>query len=281
MPTYETPEPIGVVVELTSGEVLVAAGSGQRTTVTVRPSDPSHDADVRAADLVRVEYDAGRLLVKSPRQRGIGLFARPGSVDVSLSVPAGSHLEGEGQLTRFRSTGRLGACRVRTQAGDVVLEHTGAVEASTHSGAVTVDRVEGDIRVSTSHGGVRLGTVAGAAVVKNSNGETWIGDVDGDLRVSAGNGDVVVDRVGGSLSARSGNGDVRIGSLARGSASVQTGKGEIHLGVPRGTAARLDVHTGFGRVRNGLEAADGPGSGDQVVQVRALTGYGDIVIGRG
>ena len=56
--------------------------------------------------------------------------------------------------------------------------------------------------------------------------------------------------------------------------------GEIEVGIQAGTAARLDVHTQFGRIHNQLDSSDGPGSSDQTVEVSARTSYGDIVIRR-
>src|SRR5579859_7898408 len=82
MPTFDTPEPISAVVELAVGDASITASDRTDTIVQVRPSDGSNDADVRAAEQTRVEYAAGRLLVKAPKQRGLGLFGKTGSVDL-------------------------------------------------------------------------------------------------------------------------------------------------------------------------------------------------------
>jgi len=42
----------------------------------------------------------------------------------------------------------------------------------------------------------------------------------------------------------------------------------------------IEVHTAFGHVRNLLDAAGGPESSDQTVEVRGQTSYGDITIRR-
>ena len=47
-----------------------------------------------------------------------------------------------------------------------------------------------------------------------------------------------------------------------------------------GTAARLDLFTSFGHVRNHMDSADSPEPTDSVVEVSARTSYGDIVIRR-
>jgi len=47
-----------------------------------------------------------------------------------------------------------------------------------------------------------------------------------------------------------------------------------------GTAAWLELNTGFGHVRNQLENATRPEEAEQTVEVRGRTSYGDITIHR-
>ena len=72
----------------------------------------------------------------------------------------------------------------------------------------------------------------------------------------------------------------RVGGLTRGNVTLKTGFGQIGIGVQDGTAARLDVHTQFGKFRNELQASDQPGPADQTVEVYARTSYGDITVHR-
>ena len=72
----------------------------------------------------------------------------------------------------------------------------------------------------------------------------------------------------------------RIGEVVRGSASLKTACGDIEIGIHAGTAARLDVHTSFGRVHNHMDTADSPESSDETIEVHAHTSYGDILIRR-
>jgi DUF4097 and DUF4098 domain-containing protein YvlB len=280
MPTFDTPEPISAVVELVVGDARITASDRDDTVVEVRPSDGSHEPDVRAAEQTRVEYSAGRLLVKAPKQRSLGMFGKPGSIDVTIGLPAGSHVYGDASVAAFHGAGRLGECRVKTAAGDIQLEHTGPLDLNTGAGAIVVDQVAGPAEVSTGAGRVRLREIDGTAVIKNSNGDSWVGEVSGDLRVNAANGSISVDHASADVSARTANGDVRIGGVTRGSATLKTSFGEIEVGIQAGTAARLDVHTQFGRIHNHLDASDGPGPSDQTVEVSARTSYGDIVIRR-
>jgi Putative adhesin len=263
MPTFDTPEPISVTIDIGLGDIHIAASDRTDTAVDVRPTDPARENDVRAAEQTRVEYATGQLLVSGPKQRGLSLFGRPGSVDLTIELPAGSHLHGKASMAAFHCQGRLGEFRVRTGFGDI-----------------TVDRAAGPADVSTGSGKIRLGTIDGSAVVKNSNGDCWIGEITGDLRAHTANGDIEVGLAGASLAVSTSYGDVRVSEIARGAASLRTSYGEIEVGIRNGTAARLDVSTKYGHVHNDLAVSDGPGAATQTADVHASTSYGDIVIRR-
>jgi DUF4097 and DUF4098 domain-containing protein YvlB len=280
MPSYDTPRPITATVELVVGDLRIVAAERTDTAVEVRPSDPGSDADVRAADQTRVEYADGRLLVKTPKQRGLGLFGKPGSVDVTLDLPAGSQLQAEIAAGGIRAAGVLADSRVKCGAGDVQLDRVGPLALETGAGRVDVDAVAGRADISTGSGRLQVGAVDGPAVVKNSNGDSWLGQVTGDLRIKAANGDIAVDRAGDGLDASTANGGITVGAVSRGTVSLKTGFGEIQIGIPAGTAAKLDVSTSFGRIRNQLESTDGPQETDETIDLRARSGYGDIVIRR-
>lgn len=280
MPTFDTPEPISVTIDLAVGHVHLVAEDRGTTTVEVRPSDPSHAADNRAAEQTKVEYAAGRLQIKAPRQHGLGFFGKPGSVEVAVGLPSGSNVRGGMSVGAFRCEGNLGECRIKTSVGDLDLDQAGSLDARTSGGTVEVDHVAGHAEISTGSGRVRVGVVEGTAVVKNSNGDTWIGEVAGEARVSASNGDIAVDHAGAGITATTANGNVRIGEVVRGASTLKTACGGIEVGVRSGTAARLDVSTQFGQVRNHLDTSPGPGASDETAEVLARTSYGDIVIRR-
>ena len=280
MPSYDTPRPITATVELTVGDLRVVAADRTDTVVEVRPSDPGSEADVRAADQTRVDYADGRLLVKTPKQRGLGVFGKPGSVDVTLDLPAGSELQADIGAGGIRGAGALADTRVKSGAGDTELDRVGALTLQTGAGHVEVDTVAGRADIRTGSGRLQVREIDGAAVVKNSNGDSWLGLVTGDLQVNAANGDITVDRADSSVAASTSNGAITVGAAIRGTASLKTGFGEIQIGIPAGTAVKLDASTSFGRIRNQLESADGPQETDETLDLRARSSYGDIVIRR-
>jgi hypothetical protein len=281
MPTFNTPEPISLTVELGVGDLRIVASDRTDTTVEVRPSDAAKQADVTAAEQTRVEHAGGRLLVKAPRNwrqytpRGGGE-----SIDVRVELPAGSQLRGETGVAALHCQGRLGECRYKTGIGDLQVDQAGTVQLRTGVGDITVEHADGDAELTTGSGSVRITRIDGGAVVKNSNGDTWIGEVTGNLRVNAANGRISVDRARETVAAKSANGDVRLGEVAHGAVLAQTGFGRVEVGIRDGVAAWLDLNTRYGNVRNNLDAAERPAPGEDAVEVRARTAFGDITIDR-
>jgi DUF4097 and DUF4098 domain-containing protein YvlB len=209
MPTFDTPEPISVTIELVVSYVRITASDRTDTVVEARPSDGSNETDVKAAKQTRVEYAGGKLLVKTPRLSG--LFGKVGSIDVAIELPAGSHMQGGASMADLHCEGRLGECRFKTSTGHIQLHQAGRLHLNTGGGDITVDRAVGHAEVATGTGTVRVREIDGTAVIKNSNGDSWVGEVTGDLRVSAANGGISVDQAHATVGAKTANGNARIG----------------------------------------------------------------------
>ncbi len=287
MPTFETPEPILATIEVVVGDLRIMARDRTDTIVEVRPSDPSHEPDVRAAEQTRVEMTTDGLLVKGPKQRGLprslvgpSLFGKPGSVDVTIDLPTGSRLRADTGVAALRCTGELGECRAKTGAGEIDLEDIGAAELTTGAGSISVGVVRGSAEIKTGTGAVRLTEIDGSAVVRNANGETSIGTVTGNLQVTASNGAISIDRADGDVTANTANGTLRVRRISRGTTSLKTSMGEIEIGIAAGTAAMVDAQTRMGHVRNSLAATDSPQPADETAEVHAQTAFGDIIIRR-
>jgi hypothetical protein len=283
MPSFDTPEPISVTVELGVGDIRIVASDRTDTTVEVRPSHEAKKSDVAAAQQTRVEYASGRLLIKGPPKgwKQYGFRSGGESVEVRISLPTGSQIRGETGVGSLLCTGPIGECHFKTGVGDIQVDQAGdPVELKTGAGDISADRAAGHADVTTGSGTVRIGTIGGTAAIKNSNGDTWIGEVSGDLSVKAANGKIIVDQAGDSVTAKSANGDIRLGEVARGAVAAGTAYGKVDVGVREGVAAWLDLHTGFGNVESDLDAAGGPAAGEDVVEVRARTAFGDITIHR-
>jgi hypothetical protein len=282
MPTFDTPEPITVTVELCVADLRIVASERADTAVEVRPSHAERKGDVAAAEQTRVEYADGRLLIRAPKGwRRSALLGGRESIDVAIELPTGSRLRGDAAVAALRGIGRLGECHFKISAGSIDIADVGPVQLRTSAGDITLGRVAGDAELATSSGALRVESIDGTAVVKNSNGDTRIGEISGDLRVSGANGDIVVDRARAAVVAKTANGDVRVGEVSVGAIQAETARGRIDIGVADGVAAWLDLQTSFGTVQNNLDAAAPPAAGEDTVQVRARTAFGDITVRRG
>ncbi len=168
MPKFDTPDPISVTIDRVVGDVRIVASERTDTSVDVRPSDPTKTLDVRGAENTQVEFSAGRLLVRGPKQRS---FGRTESIDVTIQLPAGSHLQGGSDMGALECDGPLGDCRLKSGMGVIRIGETLSLQAKNAYGDVTVDRVVGDADISTASGEIRIGRITGAGVIKNANGD--------------------------------------------------------------------------------------------------------------
>ncbi|TMR04290.1 DUF4097 domain-containing protein [Nonomuraea turkmeniaca] len=295
MPTFDTPEPISARIDLPGGEVRIIASDRTDTVVAVRHDDDGEEAGVH------VGYVRGSLVVKGGSRQDSGpprhvggnpviaavrqlsrgmLLGGCASVQVTIELPSGSHVHGQTMEGEFHGSGRLGECRLRTDYGDIRLEHTGTVDLTSDSGEISVERVAGHAEITTASGEIVVHEIDGSASIRNDDGESHIGDITGDLRLIGVNGDMSVDRARGAVEAKSVHGSVRIGEVARGSVVLTSSTGDLEVGIRPGTAAWLDASTANGSLRSSLDPHDSPEAFDEVVEVRARSHDGDIVIRR-
>jgi DUF4097 and DUF4098 domain-containing protein YvlB len=282
MPAFDTPEPITADIQIHVGQIRIHASDRADTVVEVRPSDPSTEAHVQAAERTVVEFSGGRLLVKDPRSKAlVYLLPSRGSIEVTIGLPAGSRVEARAVVAGdVIATGPLGPTVLHSPFGDLSVEETGPLEARAANGTVTADRVTGPAEATTSTGTIRIGAIDGPGTMKASTGSIALGEATGDLRLKTGVGDITVDRVVAGLTATSAHGRIRIGAAVSGTLLLENGSGKVGVGIPEGTAAWLDLHTKNGVVRNTLGPADGPETTDTVVEVHAHTNWGDIDVHR-
>jgi DUF4097 and DUF4098 domain-containing protein YvlB len=279
MPAFATPEPITLTLTLTLADIRLRASERADTVVTIGPRDPSDDKDVELAERTRTEFADGRLEIHAPQPwRVLGPSRNAGALDIEIELPTGSAVHGEAWIADLHATGELGRCHFATSMGDLTVDRTGPATLATNS-RVTAHRIGGAAEIKSA-GTVRIDEVSGTTTIKNLNGATQVGRVEGDLTCRSANGDITIGAALADVSATTSNGGIRVDEIVRGDISLKTANGHIEIGIRPGTAARLDVHTKFGRVRNTLAAADGPGESDEVATVSTRTAYGDIVIRR-
>lgn len=279
MPTYDTPAPIDLAINLQVGAIEVVAGDRSDTVVTVSPTSPAKAVDRRAAEETTVAFDGTRLTVVSPKPR-FSWIGPSESVDVLVELPAGSRLTAETATGGVRTAGRLGATRIKSAMGPVDIEATGDLWLRAMHGNATVGTADGGVEIIADHGQIRAGTITGDAILKASHGTVLVGESGGDLDAKLSYGDLDITRALGSVTAKTAYGSIQLHEVSAGSIQVESGYGAITIGVRDGVPAWLDAASKGGHVRNQLAADTGPAASEEAVAVRARTQYGDITIQR-
>jgi|1186.fasta_scaffold39529_2 DUF4097 and DUF4098 domain-containing protein YvlB len=262
MPTYDTPAPVQIRVDLSGGSVRVRASDRADTVATVRPGNESKSADVQAADQTRVEYADGRLVITSPRRPRLLFMGGMPTVDVDVLVPDGSGLVAALTAGDVDCEGRLGDVRIDNRYGDIRVDRASTLHARTSAGDITVSQVDGEGEVGSSYGEIRVREAAGA------------------LRLDSACGDITVERALASVEASTKYGQVSVHHAVGGSLDLATAYGKVEAGIADGTPAWLDLESASGKVRNLLTPSDAPDGSDEPLRIRARTSYGDIVVRR-
>jgi len=274
MPTYPTPSPIDLAIDLPVGAIEIVASDRIDTVVTVSPTNPAKAVDVRGAEETKVDFDGRRVTVKGPRPR-FSVVGPSESIDVRVEVPTGSRLTVE-MYGGLRTEGRLGATRVK--ASGVDLDTTGDLWVRALHGNVTVGTADGSAEITADHGQIRIRAVTGDAILKASHGTVTVGESGGDVEAKLSYGDLGITTARASVTAKTAYGTIDVGEVSSGSIQVESGYGHITIGVRPGVPAWLDLSSRDGRVRNELDGDRAPDPSDQTVAVRARTRYGDITL---
>ncbi|MFE3446576.1 GIN domain-containing protein [Nocardia sp. NPDC059180] len=167
MHTFQTPQPIAVVVDALAADVIVTASDRTDTVVVVRPADESKKADVRAAEHTEVEFRDGTLRVTTPKTwLTYTPFGGNPAITVTIEVPTGSELKSTAGVGHVRGAGALGHCDLTVALGDITIERPqGSVTAKTSKGDIRIGvATRGEIRLETSVGELEVGINPGSAV---------------------------------------------------------------------------------------------------------------------
>ncbi|WP_407343642.1 DUF4097 family beta strand repeat-containing protein [Pengzhenrongella phosphoraccumulans] len=279
MPSYPTPTPIDLAINLPVGAIDVVAGDRADTVVTVSPTNPAKAVDRRGAEETKVDFDGQRVTITSPRPR-MSWIGPTESVDVVVELPTGSRFTAEISVGGVRTVGRLGATRIKSSMGPVDVEATGDLWLRAGHGNATVGTAEGGIEITADHGQIRVGTVAGDAILKASHGSILVGESGGDLDAKLSYGDLEITTALASVSAKTAYGAILLREVSSGSIQVSSGFGQVTIGVRPGVAAWLDLSSRDGHVRNQLDGERPPSESEQTVAVHARAQHSDITIRR-
>ena len=277
MHTFETPGATTIVVRTSAGQVNVAAGDTDRTTVELTPLNAAGEEAIAQAV---VEQSRHTVVVHLPKLRS-GMLRQGPSVQVDITCPHGVSLDLKADSADLRATGQFQEASCSTGSGSIDVEDvTGSARLRSGSGTVTAGEVTEALSVSTGSGDVNVERSLGSGNVKVGSGDISVGELAGELVTKTGSGDVEIGRLGGRLVTKTGSGGLTVRRASSGAVHAAGASGSITVGVEEGTAAWLDVSTVSGRVSQELGESPAPTNDQNRVEITAHTVSGNLRIHR-
>ncbi|MFD5891525.1 DUF4097 family beta strand repeat-containing protein [Streptomyces sp. NPDC060334] len=215
---FDTPAPISTVLDIPAGHIRFIAADRADTAVEVLPANASKGRDIKAAEQTTVEYHDGVLRITAPKAKN-QILGSSGFVEVTVQLPAGSHVEAKTAAVEIRGVGRLGDVTFEGAQGTVKLDETASARLTLLAGDISVGRLGGPARISTQKG---------------------------DLHIT--------EATRGTVALRTEAGDITVGAARGVSASLDagTGHGRIHNALQNneGATAGLSIHatTAYGDI---------------------------------
>ncbi|MFJ8081919.1 DUF4097 family beta strand repeat-containing protein [Streptomyces sp. NPDC096205] len=182
MQKFDTPAPVSAVLDIPAGIIRFIAADRADTTVEVLPADAAKGRDVKAAEQIEISYEDGVLRIEAPAAKN-RILGSSGAVEVTVQLPAGSHVEAKAAAAELRGVGRLGdvlfegqqatvkldetaGARLTLQAGDISLGRLGGpADITTQKGDLTIaEAVRGTVTLQTQHGNISIATAASATL---------------------------------------------------------------------------------------------------------------------
>ncbi|MET8637469.1 DUF4097 family beta strand repeat-containing protein [Streptomyces sp. NPDC004096] len=179
MQRFDTPAPVSAVLDIPAGRIQLIAADRADTVVEVLPVDASKGRDVKAAEQTTVEYADGVLRIEASTAKS-RILGDSGSIEVTVQLPAGSHVEAKAAGAEFRGVGRLGDVAFEGAQGAVKLDEAASVRLTVLAGDVAVGRLGGAAEISTQKGDIHITeAVRGTVTLRTEYGEVSVGAAHG------------------------------------------------------------------------------------------------------
>lgn len=176
MQKFDTTAPVTAVLDIPAGRIRFIAADRADTTVEVRPADASRSRDVEAAERIEVAYGDGVLRIAAPAA-GNRVLGGSGSVEVTVQLPAGSHVEAHAAAAELRGVGRLGDVAFDGAYRRIKIDEAASVHLTAIEGDIEIGRLGGPSKISTARGDIRIAEAARGTVVLDTR--------SGDISVTA------------------------------------------------------------------------------------------------
>ncbi|MDX2564755.1 DUF4097 family beta strand repeat-containing protein [Streptomyces sp. TX20-6-3] len=179
MQKFATTTAITTVLDIPAGRIQLIAADRDDATVDIRPANAAKSADVKAAGQVSVEFTDGVLRIAAAPAKN-KILGDPGSVEVTVQLPAGSRVEAKAAAAELRGVGRLGDVVFEGAQGPVKLDEAASAHLTLLAGDITVGRLGGSAEISTQKGDLRIAEAMGGTVVlRTAAGDITVGAARG------------------------------------------------------------------------------------------------------
>ena len=197
--------------------------------------------------------------------RNHGTLVAPDPRNVRILYTHSSTAQGNDQLTIttdpwasntdfFVTIPATTAIHITLNSGSIDVHAGHGLAASTGSGEVNFESIQGPVNVHTDSGDVTGNTITGAVAITASSGSIKLQQITGELRAKTWSGDVIVhaSTLSGASLLQTVNGSVRFdGTLdPHSSSTMQTTNGDVDLSLPARMAFSLEASTGSGSIQN-------------------------------
>ncbi|MCC6293936.1 MAG: hypothetical protein IT164_14900 [Bryobacterales bacterium] len=212
------------------GAVTVTGGGGDRIEYRLirRARASGEEQARRLASLFELRFDRASAIPTLTLQPAPGWNRTP---QLELRVPS-----------------TLISTHVFTQTGALTLDRlSGQLTCETGGGPVRAGSIDGALQLTTGGGPVDIRYVAGGLRCLTAGGPIRVQRVDGESWLETGGGDVIVDVAMARVHASTGAGNVEV-SRARGNVSARTLAGVIKVYEASGL---VNAHTGGGGIQVG------------------------------
>jgi hypothetical protein len=170
MQTFDTPTPISAVLDIPAGRVQFIAADQADTTVQVQPANASKSRDVKAAERTTVQYRDGVLRIETSAAKN-QILSSSGSIEVTITLPAGSRIQAKAAACEVRGVGRLGDVAFDGAYRHITIDEAASVRLTAVDGDVEVGRLGGPAQISTARGDIRIAEAArGTVVLRTQSG---------------------------------------------------------------------------------------------------------------
>jgi DUF4097 and DUF4098 domain-containing protein YvlB len=295
--TLKVSGPVTLSVTSGSGSVAVTAGTDASVHVvgTIRGNTRRgkwSDADVERA--VRA-IEAKPPIVQNGSTIGLGAIedeeiAQQVSISWEVTVPRRTELTVKTGSGSQKVAALAGPVTATSGSGSITI---GAVEAAvdvrTGSGSIDVEGARERVNATSGSGTITLGAVSGKVAINTGSGSISVSKAaEATVDVSTGSGEIEITGLTGGLTANAASGSIHITGTPTADWQLHSSSGSIVLGIPLGTAFRVQANTSSGSIdtdhkltvthagRRELTGAVGAGG----VLVSARTSSGSIRIGR-